>query len=92
MFRVALVYDSKEPTREAEHIYAEFPRPLTDPNSFKWWPVAPYKTTNQRTRLEVVADLKPFIGDGMNIEERLTQGSEAAAGELLRLAGMYPTA
>ena len=86
VFRVSLVYDSKEPPPEAGVVYSSFPRPLIDPNQFHWWPVAPYKMGNRRTRVEVVADLKPFIGNGMNIEERLTQGCTVAAEELLRLA------
>lgn len=88
VFRVSLVYDSPVPPAEAEFIHSNFPRPLIDPNGFKWWPVAPYRMRNRRTRVEVVASLEPFIGDGLNIDDRLTRGCVLVSGELLRLAAM----
>lgn len=83
--RVGIVFTGIEPPPLSVRIFERFPRPLVDQSLSEWWPVAPYRMTNSRIRLECVASLAPFLEKEEDIERRLTVGCAAVADELLRL-------
>ena len=83
VFRVALVYDSPDSPDDANKRFDRMSSGAQDENGFMWFPVAPHRMSNPRTRLSIVSSLGQFLEDEQTIEDRVFEGFIAAYGLLV---------
>lgn len=85
---VGIVYDGGKASSHARRMNEAFPNPsFRDTNGFHWVAVPPRQIGSNRTRLEFVTNLDPFLADPDLIELRIASSVEAVVEELWRLDG-----